>query len=471
VLIVAAELTGELVDVRCSGGVITEIAAQLPEKADEFVLEARGGALLPGLHDHHIHLFAQAAADVSLHCGPPQVADRSQLQQALQQSAGSGWLRGVGYHESVAGDLDRCALDQWQSERPLRIQHRSGKMWLLNTLATQLLELDDHPKQPGIERNAQGQVTGRLFRMDPWLRGKLAQQSAPELAPLSRRLASWGVTGVTDASASNSAAEMEQFCELVSRGEILQRVVLLGDLKLPPASCARVVRGALKILLDDHRLPEYPELVALIVRGHRQQRPVAIHCVTRTELVFALSALLEAGSFPGDRIEHASVTPDDALPMMLQAGVCVVTQPGFIFQRGDQYLVDVEPGDHDLLYRGKSFVDAGIPLAASSDAPYGSPDPWQAMRAAVDRGTRSGQKLGMAETLTPEHALALFTGAAEAPGSGPRQLAIGAVADLCLLDQSWQQARSRLLGADVLATLRDGELIYHRDRLATDRST
>lgn len=465
-LIVAAELNGELVDVRCSGGVITGIAAQLPVTADEIVLQARGGALLPGLHDHHIHLFAQAAADVSVHCGPPQVVDCTQLQQALQQQGGNGWLRGVGYHESVAGELDRWALDQWLSTRPLRVQHRSGKMWVLNTLATEMLGLEEHAQQPGIERNAKGQVTGRLFRMDAWLRGKLAQQSAPKLAPLSRKLASWGVSAVTDASAGNSAPEMQQFCELVSRREILQRVVLMGDLELPPASCALVSRGALKILLDDHRLPEYPELLALITQGHRQQRPVAIHCVTRTELVFALSALLEAGSFPGDRIEHASITPDDALPMMLQAGVCVVTQPGFVFQRGDQYLLDVAPGDHDLLYRGQSFVDAGVPLAASSDAPYGSPDPWQAMRAAVDRRTRAGRQLGVAEKLTPERALALFTGSAEAPGSVPRQLAIGAVADLCLLDRPWHQARERLEGNDVLATLRDGELIYHRDRIA-----
>ena len=465
VLIVRAQLNDRQVDVRCEGGAVVEMGSRLPAKEGEVVLEAGGGALLPGLHDHHIHLYAQAAAESSVPCGPPDVIDRAGLADALQQPSGSGWLRGVGYHESVAGDLDRWQLDQWLSERPLRIQHRSGKMWILNTLAAELLELGAESGQQGIDRDARGRVTGRLFRMDAWLRNSLARQSAPALGPLSRKLASWGVTGVTDAGASNSAAEMAQFCRLAERGELLQRLLLMGDAKLPPSSHPLVERGALKIVLDDHRLPEYQQLMEMIGEGHRQQRGVAIHCVTRTELVFALTALLEAGAFPGDRIEHASVTPDDALPMMRQAGVCVVTQPGFIYQRGDQYLLDVEPSEHELLYRCQSFLDAGIPLAGSSDAPYGSPDPWQAMRAAVDRCSRSGQLLGSAEKLTPEQALALFTGAANQPGGAPRAIDVGAVADLCLLDRPWRQARSRLDGADVLATVRAGELIYNRASL------
>ena len=34
------------------------------------------------------------------------------------------WLRGTGYHESVAGELDRHALDRWVPARPVRVQHR-----------------------------------------------------------------------------------------------------------------------------------------------------------------------------------------------------------------------------------------------------------------------------------------------------------------------------------------------------------
>ena len=52
----------DLVDVRLVNGVIAAIGPDVrPEEGDE-VIDARGGALLPGLHDHHLHLAALAAA-------------------------------------------------------------------------------------------------------------------------------------------------------------------------------------------------------------------------------------------------------------------------------------------------------------------------------------------------------------------------------------------------------------------------
>ena len=44
-------------DVRIRDGVVTEIAPGLRRAAEELV-DAAGGALIPGLHDHHLHLFA-----------------------------------------------------------------------------------------------------------------------------------------------------------------------------------------------------------------------------------------------------------------------------------------------------------------------------------------------------------------------------------------------------------------------------
>jgi predicted amidohydrolase YtcJ len=190
-----------------------------------------------------------------------------------------------------------------------------------------------------------------------------------------------------------------------------------------------------------------------------------INCliVTRTELVYALSALEEAGVYPGDRIEHASIAPDEVLPQMRRLGVTVVTQHGFIFGRGEQYLQDVEPMDQPWLYRGRGFLDAGIPLAGSTDAPYGSPDPWLAMHAACNRATDAGRFIGAQEKLTPEQALALFSADPLAPGAAVTPLAVGDDADLCLLDKNWASARQQLSSAAVAVTMLAGELVYQRD--------
>ena len=164
--------------------------------------------------------------------------------------------------------------------------------------------------------------------------------------------------------------------------------------------------------------------------------------------------------FRSDRIEHAALAPPDTLLLLAALGVTVVTQPNFIHERGDAYRQDVPVGDQPWLYRLRGLIDAGIPLAGSTDAPFGDANPWLAMQAAVDRRTRSGATLGAAEALTPEQALALFTGSPTAPGSVQRRIALGAPADLCLLDRSWAQARRDLGNVRIVATLKDGQRIW-----------
>ena len=104
-LIRGAEVAGQLRDVRCENGRIEALAAKLPPRPREAIVEARGGALLPGLHDHHLHLFALAAALESVVCGPPQITSADALSRVLHAApVRAGWIRGTGYFESVARD-------------------------------------------------------------------------------------------------------------------------------------------------------------------------------------------------------------------------------------------------------------------------------------------------------------------------------------------------------------------------------
>src|SRR4051812_39267544 len=178
-LLARVELDGDLRDVRVRNGCVSEVAAWLRPAANEEVVDAGGAALLPGLHDHHIHLLATAAAMTSVQCGPPDVDNRVSLASALRAAPGNGWIRGVGYSDEVAGPLDRNVLDGMLPDRPVRVQHRTGGLWVLNSLALQRTGLDQS-----------GDATGRLWRFDTQLRARLNNDDnvKPDLCAVVRKL-------------------------------------------------------------------------------------------------------------------------------------------------------------------------------------------------------------------------------------------------------------------------------------------
>ncbi len=432
------------------------------------MIPAEGGLLLPGLHDHHIHFRAYARSLDSIDCGPPAVNNRAELAALLREqdiNATSDWIRGVGYHESVAGEIDRAWLDTFVTRHPIRIQHRSGRLWIMNSRAVGILV----SRASAQDRQLEGSTEGRFFDQDNTL-GLLIGHQESDVRRASRQLAALGITGFTDMTPSNDTHTMADFAAWQTSGHLLQRVRVAGGPSLSAATrSGGLCIGETKFHLHDHALPTFEDYTARIRRSHADGRAIAVHCVTELALVYTIAALRETGVIPGDRIEHAALTPPALLPALRELGLLVVTQPHFITQRGDQYRTDVPEEEHDWLYRCASFTAHAVNLAAGSDAPFGSPDPWAAMHSAISRRTASGEILGASEALVPEAALDLFLGSLASPASA-RQIAVGSAADLCLLDRPWSRFRQSLIlpvsvtsGAAALrATLCGGRLIHDR---------
>jgi predicted amidohydrolase YtcJ len=462
-------------DVRIAAGRIVECEPGLRPVAGEEEINAAGCALLPGLHDHHVHLRALAAARVSVQVGPGQVRSATELSARLREADTAAppgaWLRCVGYHESVAGPLDRWALDRLVADpdparpgrraRPVRVQHRTGALWVVNSAAVAALGLDDGDDLAGIERDADGRATGRLWRLDRWLADRIPARTAEAaggLASVSARAASLGVTGFTDATPGATGVDVAGLAAACADGTIAQRLHCMAAADASGASISGAVRGRfsigpVKIMLDDDTLPSLDSLADSVRWAHAAGRAVAVHCVTRVQLVLTLAALDVAGRLPGDRIEHGAVIPAELVPAL--RGLTVVSQPHFVAERGEQYGRDVAPEDLPDLWRLRSLIDAGVGVAAGSDAPFGGADPWQVMRAA----TRRPADLGPREAVDPETAIRLFLGSPTAPAR-LRAVAPGAPADLVLLRcRPWEAIRS--LASDlVAATFVDGSLMY-----------
>jgi predicted amidohydrolase YtcJ len=419
----ATLLDGRVADIRV-GEVISDVAPTLTRQPDETVLDANSGAALPGLHDHHVHLRAAAAALGSVVVGPPAVRTETDFARTLAAAKpdADGWIRAVGYHESVAGELDRFRLDAAQRCAPLRVQHRSGAMWILNSVALARIGYADH-------------ADGRIRSGEPRL-AEAVPRREPDLSELGARLSACGITGVTDATPD---LDHDDIAFLTTT--FTQRVRFLAPGKK---------------ILHDHQL-DLDGLARWITDRHANATPVAIHCVTSAQLVVTIAALRAAGTHPQDRIEHAAMVPDPNLRDLAELGVTVVTQPNFVVERGDQYTDDIPADEQPHLWRIASLIRAGIPVAASTDAPFGALDPWAAMRAAVTRVTPSGQVLGPPERVEPLQALQMFLGRGDHPAR-LRSVAPGQPGDLTILSLPPVDALRALASDMVSATVVAGSL-------------
>ena len=428
----AVLLDGTAVDIRV-GPKIVDVADRLVPRPGEDVYDAAGGTVLPGLHDHHLHIRAAAAAMTSVHVGPEVVRNIDDLHRLLTGApvGADGWIRAVGYHDAGAGELDRGVLDAAGPSLPVRVQHRSGVLWAVNSAGLQRLGLAGHPD-------------GRLRSADiSW--SAALPRTEPDLAQFSSRLCGYGVTGLTDATPDLGAADAAVMAEARQRGDLRQDVHLLSPGK--------------RILHDDAL--DLDELTRWVGDRHAENVPVALHCVTAAQLIVALAALRSAGRHPADRVEHAAIVPDDTVAELAAAGVTVVTQPNFVAERGDQYVVDVPAAQHHELWRVATLTRAGIPVALSTDAPFGDADPWAAMRAAVHRRTPAGAVLGPHERVSPRAALTMFLGSAAAPLS-PRRVCPDAPGDLCVLSEPPATVLGELDAGLVAVTVLAGKVVFER---------
>ncbi|HMJ74847.1 MAG TPA: amidohydrolase family protein [Iamia sp.] len=433
------------VDIAVRDGVLVD-PADVPAGAEEVDLDGR--PVLPGLADHHVHLFALAAARASVDLSPEALAAGGGLDRVLVAARArtpGGWLRGVGYDVATSGPLDRHRLDA-TGAGPMRVQDRTGILWVLDGPAlAEVLPADARDVPDGVEL-VDGRPTGVLVRLDHWL-GHRVPTPPMDLAAVGAELAASGVVVVMDAGADNDAPDL---AALAAADLPVGVAAMTRDVVARPVGS--VALGPVKVLLDDTDLPDLAALSAHVAAAHAAGRGVAVHCVSEVQLALALAA----GIGPADRVEHASMLPDGLLAALAAAGPQVVVQPALVWARGDRFLAETDPADHAALHRLGALRRAGVRVAASSDAPFGPVDPWRSIATAVDRRTRTGASLGPDEAVTPLEALALHTGRVDDPAI-PRRLVPGEPADLVVLDDDWSALATH---PRVAATARAGRLTH-----------
>ncbi|MFB8244339.1 amidohydrolase [Streptomyces sp. NPDC055952] len=472
------------------------------------VVDLQGATVLPGFVDAHVHLawtgFKQTTPSIA---GRTRVDDvLAVVAEAVARSRGPGdWVSIAGYDQRALGrHLTAAELDRVSDGRKLYLLHDSGHGCVVNTAVLDLLPADVPHDNGFLAEQAMG--AARALRL-PYSQRDLAEA----IGRAARTCLAEGITACAEAGIGgtlfgHSPVELGAYQLALEEGLLPLRVQLMvsADRLRPVAAHEddgipgaldlglrtgfgddRLRVGALKIYTDggmmartaaltapyeglDHtgQLQDDPDaLTRLVVDGHLAGWQLAVHAIGDRAADLALDALERAQRLrprpeARHRIEHAGLIRPDQLPRFARLGVTAVVQPAFLRYFGDDYATIMGEERAPWLYRGRAFLDHGIPLVGSSDRPVADGSPLRAVQFMVERASSSGRLIGPDEGITVDEALYAYTVAGarachweDALGS----LAPGKRADLAVLgDDPRRVDTSRIGGIEVVQTWVDG---------------
>jgi len=499
-------------------------------RADTVVVDARGGTVMPGFNDGHVHFVGGGLAleKVDLLDAPTLDRIKEKIRVFAAAHPDRPWVLGRGwYYEPFPGGLPtRQVLDELVPDRPALMVCYDGHTSWANSRALALAGITrDTPDPPNgvvVKDPRTGEPTGVFKEAAQRLLDRVVPEPTREdrlraIRAGIREAHRLGVTSVQNAS--GSAEEFELYDALKRAGELTLRVysAVSLDATTTEADATRldalrarygddpVFRtGAVKLMIDGvieahtavmlapyanradtKGAPMYPqaELDRVVALMDRHGWQVMIHAIGDGGIRMALDAYERAAAASPapergrrHRIEHIESTDRADVPRFGRLGVIASMQPFHANPSPNQIGVwsgNIGPEREARGWVYRSISDAGGRLVFGSDWPVVTLDPRMGVNMAVNRTTPDGIPPGgwhPAERMPLARVLEAYTsGAAWASFEEERKgrLAPGMLADIVVLSADlFALPPARLLDATVTTTIFGGRVVYSADRPA-----
>ena len=495
-------------------------------RAQTTVIDARGGAVLPGFNDAHAHLVSGGLSLDQVKLDDAKTVDeiKDTIRVWAEAHPERQWITGRGwYYQPFNGAMPtRQMLDALVPDRPAYLIAYDGHTGWANSAALKAARITRATKNPAggliIRDPRNGEPTGALKETAMALMSKVAPQPTEEdrVAAISAAIDEahrLGITSVQDAGGPGT--DLELYDRLRKRNQLTLRVyqALRADASLTEAGLEELEQirtrfaddpmlktGAVKLVADGvieaHTAAMLEPYANRSIKGEARFTPeqmntvvgmldrrgwqVMTHAIGDAAVRMTLDAYEAAAATNPrpergrrHRIEHIETIDPADIPRFGKLGVIASFQPVHATPSptpGDVWSTNI--GD-ERAARGwlwNSVAKTRGPLAFGSDWPVMSFDPLMGLHVAVTRTTPQGLPKGgwiAAERLPLRQAIQVYTrDGAWASFDEQRKgtLARDMLADIVVLsDDIFSAPPARLTTTEVAVTIADGKVVYRRE--------
>ena len=526
----------ELSAVAITDGVITAIgddalADDVPARTQ--LVNARGGLIMPGFIDAHVHPI-EGGLD-RLRCDLSELDDRDAYLRAVESYASrhpdATWILGGGWKMAAfpGGTPLAADLDAIEPNRPVYLPNRDHHSSWVNSKALELAGITrdtPDPEDGRIERDAEGNPSGTLHEGAMNLVKRIIPRDSDDeryaaLLEAQRYFHSCGITAWQDAIVGEYGghSDTRSIYRLADeRGDLKARVTAalwwhrdggLAQLETLRAQRAeylsdRFIASTIKIMQDgvpenhtaamlepyiangcqcagDHRgiaMVDRDELLEIVPVLDADAWQVHIHAIGDRAVRDSLDALAAAHRANGNtdnrhHLAHLQVVHPDDIPRFAELDVIANMQ--MLWATNEPQMLELNlpvlgPERSAWQYPFADLWRSGAHLAAGSDWPVTTPNPWEAIHVGVNRVLPPHSVDYNSTPFYPEQAISLEVAlAAYTSGSawathdaGAGRIASGMRADICVTSRDPFTRDSAEIGdVKTAATLVGGDFVFN----------
>ncbi|MEE9409638.1 MAG: amidohydrolase [Candidatus Heimdallarchaeota archaeon] len=482
------------------------------------IIDLLGKTVIPGLIDSHGHFIRTGASreiyiDLSEEAGIHSISD---LQNRLMDKASitpeGEWI--FGYQEDDSKLLEKRHPTKWELDavsttHPVLVTTVGGHFWMANSKAFELADITKDTPDPVGGKFDRDSLTGELTG---GLHEEAYNKLRPEGSPLPNReqafkgafeiLTECTTVGLTCVYDLVNRSDIRAAIDIKNAGELPVRVRMditidlldeldkvgiyrgIGDDWLRICGLKFFFDGAISArtaavtepYLDK---PDFYGVMAttkeiateLLTKAYEKGYRISAHANGDRAIEMYLDIMEDLQKKyprldPRNRDIHCTVINENLVKRIKELEILPNIFGPYAYYHGDKLIPSFGEKRLESMFAARSFLDAGVKIAAHSDHPCAPYPPLMAIHALVNRKTKAGKPIGQSQKISVIEALKLYTTHAAYHSFDENLLGsieVGKLADMVVLGEDILTVPSeQIIDIAIDMTIIDGKIVFKR---------